>query len=282
MLHGETGTGKEFLSKYIHKLRRSNKPFIAINCASIPENLIESELFGYTSGTFTGARKEGKVGLIEQANGGTLFLDEIGDMPFNLQARLLRVLSEKEVVRIGSSATKSVDIRVISASHRDLRKLVAEGKFREDLYYRIAGITFSLPPLRERKDLGWLIDKFLGNEKGNSVVSLEPMAKQALIDYKWPGNIRQMVNTLSLTKALSEGSISFHDLPEEVQLNSTYSNSDESLGDLLEGMNWNITAVANYLGCERSTIYRRMKRAGIVIDRHDKGWNDLDLRSPSY
>jgi len=271
LLHGETGTGKEFLSKYIHKLRRSNKPFIAINCASIPENLIESELFGYTSGTFTGARREGKIGLIEQANGGTLFLDEIGDMPFNLQARLLRVLSEKEVVRIGSSATKSIDVRVISASHRDLRKLVADGKFREDLYYRIAGITFCLPPLRERKDLEWLIGKFLGNEKENSSILLEPKAKQALLEYKWPGNIRQMVNTLSLTKALSEGSISFHDLPEEVQLNSTYNSSDESLEDLLEGLNWNITAVANYLGCERSTIYRRMKKAKIVIERPDKG-----------
>jgi transcriptional regulator of acetoin/glycerol metabolism len=119
--------------------------------------------------------------------------------------------------------------------------------------------------------LEWLIGKFLGNEKENSSILLEPKAKQALLEYKWPGNIRQMANTLSLTKALSEGSISFHDLPEEVQLNSTYNSSDESLEDLLEGLNWNITAVANYLGCERSTIYRRMKKAKIVIERPDKG-----------
>ena len=140
-------------------MRRVPGPLIVINCAAISENLIESELFGYENGAFTGARAKGKIGLIEQANGGILFLDEIGDMPINLQARLLRVLAEKEVMRIGSSKTKHIDIGVICASHRNFRDLVEGGEFREDLYYRVAGITFTIPTFREREDLKWLINR---------------------------------------------------------------------------------------------------------------------------
>ena len=187
LLQGETGTGKEFLAKYIHGMRRVPGPFIAINCAAIPENLIESELFGYENGAFTGARAKGKIGPIEQANGGILFLDEIGDIPINLQARLLRVLAEKEVMRIGSSKTKHIDIRVICASHRNFRDLVEGGEFREDLYYRVAGITFTIPTLRERVDLKWLINRILAKQhKGQkeSITTISIEAEQVLLQYK--------------------------------------------------------------------------------------------------
>ena len=289
LLQGETGTGKEFLAKYIHSLRRVPGPFVAINCAAIPENLIESELFGYENGAFTGARSKGKVGLIEQANGGTLFLDEIGDMPLNLQARLLRVLAEKEVLRIGASRPKQVDIRVISASHRNLRELVEETHFREDLYYRIAGITFTMPALREREDLKWLINRILAKtHKGQKTqtVLLTIEAEQALTQYNWPGNIRQLENTLELAKLLGEEEINLDDLPEEIQLyqraqivgdaakSGPVEAPAQSLYQLLEEMNWNITAVSKRLGCDRKTIYRHMKKAGISVKRLNQQWTE--------
>jgi transcriptional regulator with PAS, ATPase and Fis domain len=205
LLQGETGTGKEFLTKYIRGLHRVPGLFIAINCAAIPENLIESELFGYENGAFTGARVKGKIGLIEQANGEILFLDEIGDMPLNLQARLLRVLAEKEVMRIGSSKTKHIDVRVICASHRNLRTLVEAGEFREDLYYRVAGITFTMPSLREREDLKWLINRILAKQhKGQkkSITTISGEAEKVLLQYNWPGNVRQLENILELAKLL--------------------------------------------------------------------------------
>jgi len=291
LLQGETGTGKEFLAKYIHGMRRVPGPFIAINCAAIPENLIESELFGYENGAFTGARAKGKIGLIEQANGGILFLDEIGDMPLNLQARLLRVLAEKEVMRIGSSKTKHIDIRVICASHRNLRELVEAGEFREDLYYRVAGITFTMPALREREDLKWLINRILAKQhKGQkeSVTTISREAEEVLLQYRWPGNIRQLENILELAKLLGEGHINLSDLPEEIQYGGksksdpsrTFTTTAEqdsesiSLYDLLEEMNWNISAVSKRMGCDRKTIYRHMKKAGISVKRLSHQWTE--------
>ena len=216
LLQGETGTGKEFLAKYIHGMRRVPGPFNTINCAAIPENLIESELFGYENGACTGARAKGKIGLIEQANSGILFLDEIGDMPLNLPAKLLRVLAEKEVMRICSLKTKHTDIRVICASHRNLRELVEAGEFREDLYYRVAGITFTMLALREREDLKWLINRILAKQhKGQkeSITTISIEAEQVLLQYKWPGNIRQLENILELAKLLGESHINLKDLP---------------------------------------------------------------------
>ena len=291
LLQGETGTGKEFLAKYIHGMRRVPGPFIAINCAAIPENLIESELFGYENGAFTGARAKGKIGLIEQANGGILFLDEIGDMPLNLQARLLRVLAEKELMRIGSSKTKHIHIRVICASHRNLRELVEAGEFREDLYYRVAGITFTMPALREREDLKWLINRILAKQhKGQkeSVTTISREAEEVLLQYGWPGNIRQLENILELAKLLGEGHINLSDLPEEIQFGGksksdpsiTFKTSAEqdpesiSLYDLLEEMNWNISAVSKRMGCDRKTIYRHMKKAGISVKRLSHQWTE--------
>jgi transcriptional regulator of acetoin/glycerol metabolism len=269
LLQGETGTGKEYMAKHIHSLRSMPGPFVAINCAAIPENLIESELFGYEKGSFTGAKSNGKIGLIEQANGGTLFLDEIGDMPLNLQARLLRVLSEKEITRVGSTKPSRVDIRVICASHHNLKKLVETADFREDLYYRIAGVTFCLPPLKERQDLDWLINKFLSSKKyGSEPWQLDSAARTALLQYDWPGNVRQLANVIELAQILGEGSISLMDLPEEIRFYSSENKSSQPmLKDILEELDWNITAVASYLGCDRKTVYRRIKKAGIEIQR---------------
>jgi transcriptional regulator of acetoin/glycerol metabolism len=280
LLQGETGTGKEFLARHIHEQRRIPGPFVAINCAAIPESLIESELFGYENGSFTGARSKGKLGLIEQANGGTLFLDEIGDMPLELQARLLRVLAEKEVMRVGSTKPKPVDLRVISASHRELRECVELGEFRGDLYYRIAGITFHLPALRERQDLAWIIERLLEtkNRQYQKQLVLSRPARQALLNYDWPGNIRQLVNVIELIEALSEGVVTLDDLPEELQtrrhdsahvsLPSEACAADTpALEQLLEQHHWNITAVARQLGCNRKTVYRRMKREKIPLER---------------
>ena len=182
LLNGETGAGKEFLARAIHELRRVPGKFVAINCAAVPETLIESELFGYEPGFFTGAQAKGKKGLIEQAEGGTLFLDEIGDMPLGLQARLLRVLAEKEVLRIGALKPVNVNIRVLAATHQDLADLARKGKFREDLYYRLSGAVLRLPALRERRDFDWLLDKLLKADLGGSgqLIRIDPQARAVL------------------------------------------------------------------------------------------------------
>lgn len=192
LIQGETGTGKEVLAQAFHDFsQRAKKSFIAVNCAAIPESLIESELFGYTAGTFTGARSKGMQGLIVRSDGGTLFLDEIGDMPLQLQTRLLRVLSEKEVLPLGADKSVPVDITVLSASHRDLRKLVGEGKFRQDLYYRLCGATLHLPALRDRQDRSYIIYRILGQEA--SQLGCRPRidegAMELLLRYTWPGNV---------------------------------------------------------------------------------------------
>ena len=204
LLCGETGSGKEVFARAVHQASpHAHGAFVAVNCASIPESLIESELFGYRAGAFTGAQRTGRRGKILQADGGTLFLDEIADMPLDLQARLLRVLDERQVTPLGTEETHAVDFQLISASHEHLPALVREGRFREDLYYRLAGIELQLPPLRERTDKRELIATMLATEAGPRAV-LSPEAERLLLQHAWPGNIRQLRHALRSAAALAD------------------------------------------------------------------------------
>ena len=285
LLQGETGTGKEAFARAIHdESARANGPFIALNCAAIPESLIESELFGYQSGTFTGARKNGMKGKLSQANGGTIFLDEIGDMPIQLQTRLLRTLAEKEVIPLGAETPEILDVKVISATHQNLTEQIQNKEFREDFYYRLNGMSLMLPPLRERGDKDEVINSVLKSENTSlDVIQFEPLAYQLLLNYPWPGNIRQLKNVLKYALALKEGLIiTLDDLPEEI-INQKYltktlpdianksnvcSSSDEQEADALltslRRHKWNVTGVAEELNICRSTIYRKMKKYNIV------------------
>lgn len=221
VLEGETGVGKEFVAQALHESRKKQGAFVAINCAALPEALIESELFGYVANSFTGANAKGKKGLIEQANGGTLFLDEIGDMPLVLQARLLRVLAEREVMPVGSTTPIQVDIRVIAASYRNLKDMVDAGQFRQDLYYRLNGVVLSLPAVRDRTDKVWLIKQITKKVAGDGAMRLSKEALEALCRYDWPGNIREMINVFELCHALSDGGlIGVENLPESIVLQS--------------------------------------------------------------
>jgi transcriptional regulator with PAS, ATPase and Fis domain len=197
LILGETGTGKELLARAVHQdSDRARQPFVAVNCASIPESLIEAELFGYEDGAFTGARRKGATGRIVQANGGTLFLDEIGDMPLQLQARLLRVLQERCVTPLGSHKSIAVDIAVVSATHRNLREMNAAGTFREDLYYRLNGLVVRLPPLRDRADLRTVARRIVLAEAPQAPPEISPAVMSLFERYAWPGNIRQLANVL--------------------------------------------------------------------------------------
>ena len=197
LILGETGTGKELLARAIHTdSARGKQPFVAVNCASIPDTLIEAELFGYEDGAFTGARRKGAPGKIVQANGGTLFLDEIGDMPTALQAHLLRVLQERQVTPLGSSKSVAVDVAIICATHRNLRDMIAVQAFREDLFYRLNGLAVRLPPLRERSDLMLLARRILDRESGGRMLRLAPDVVALFEAYHWPGNVRQLFNVL--------------------------------------------------------------------------------------
>jgi transcriptional regulator of acetoin/glycerol metabolism len=205
LLCGETGAGKEVFARAVHEASpHAGGAFVAVNCAGLPETLIESELFGYRAGAFTGAQRSGRRGKILQADGGTLFLDEIADMPLELQARLLRVLDDRQVTPLGSEASLPVDFQLISASHQHLPTLVREGRFREDLYYRLAGIELLLPPLRERSDRRELIDSVLATE-GGAEATLSADALRLLLDHRWPGNLRQLRHVLRTATALADG-----------------------------------------------------------------------------
>ncbi|UVJ43474.1 sigma-54-dependent Fis family transcriptional regulator [Pseudomonas sp. LS1212] len=280
LINGETGSGKEAFAKAVHHASgRANKAFVALNCASIPESLIESELFGYRGGTFTGARKEGMRGKLQQADGGTLLLDEIGDMPLALQTRLLRVLEDRMVVPIGGEP-QPVDVRIISATHRNLLGRVEDGSFREDLYYRLNGLEVALPALRERSDKSPLLDFVLAEEAGEHQVTLEPAARQALLDFTWPGNVRQLRNVLRTLVALSEdGRICLEDLPAIIrrskpapQVATPVDNPENPLDDaernalltVLEQQRWHMTHVAAQLGVSRNTLYRKLRKHGIA------------------
>ncbi|MFP8780311.1 sigma-54-dependent Fis family transcriptional regulator [Hydrogenophaga sp. RWCD_12] len=269
LITGETGSGKEYFAKAVHTAsERRSRPFVAVNCAAIPEHLIESELFGHLPGSFSGASPKGKRGLIAEADGGTLFLDEIGDMPLALQARLLRVLSEREVLPVGATKPVPVNIRVIAATHAPLEQLVLAGRFRDDLYYRLKGAHIQLPPLRERSDLGAMITRLLGGR------AITPAALQRLLAHRWPGNLRELRNVLDYAGSLcAEGPIDLDDLPElsvaRLPLHAgaakaAHDDGPEALLQALRAAQWNVSAVARAMGLSRMTLYRRMKRAGIV------------------
>ena len=218
LIVGETGTGKELFAQAIHHdSPQSDGPFVAINCASIPDTLIESELFGYEDGAFTGARKSGKVSKAAANNGGTLFLDEIGDMPLHLQARLLRVLQERMVTPLGSVKSIPVRVAIICATNRNLRDMIAAGAFREDLYYRLNGLVVKLPAARERTDLQLIVRKFLANESRAQRVTVSDEVMQLFKQYHWPGNFRQLTNLLrtALVLAGDKREIRIEHLPDD-------------------------------------------------------------------
>ncbi|CAN7612851.1 sigma-54-dependent Fis family transcriptional regulator [Brucella pseudogrignonensis] len=266
LIRGETGSGKEYLARAIHDSSAKPGPFIAVNCAAIPEQLIESELFGYVAGAFTGATQKGKIGLIEAANGGTLFLDEIGDMPLVLQSRLLRVLSESEIQPVGALKPKPVKFRLLSASHHDLAVLAAQGRFREDLLYRLNAATLTLPALRNRQDFDSLVDHLLrriGDEEGEKL-TIDRSAKAKLAVYRWPGNLRELDNTLRVAAAMAASQIITTDcLPDHLQPDIFENNDQPTLRSQLDACGNNISALARKLGVNRSTIHRRLKQSQI-------------------
>lgn len=229
LLRGESGTGKELCAHALHTASpRCRAPFVKVNCAAIPEQLLESELFGYAEGAFTGAKKGGQIGKFEQAHGGTIFLDEIGEMPLSMQAKLLRVLQEKELTQLGSTMPRTVDVRVVAATNCNLEKLVSEGRFREDLYYRVNVVALTIPPLRERKEdlaiiTGNIIEQF-NTEFGLVIKGLEPKAWEVVSAYDWPGNIRELRNVIESAFNVVTGSfIRYEDLP--VQLSRLFAGS---------------------------------------------------------
>ena len=279
LINGETGSGKEAFAKAVHQAsQRAEKAFVALNCAAIPESLIESELFGYRGGSFTGARKEGMRGKLQQADGGTLFLDEIGDMPLALQTRLLRVLEDRQVVPIGGEP-EAVNVRIISATHRNLLDRVQDGSFREDLYYRLNGLEVALPALRDRSDKSQLLDFLLAEEAGGEAVLIEAPAREALLGFAWPGNVRQLRNVLRTLAALCDGGrIGLEDLPAmirqarpavalAVQEPSEHPLDDAerlALLNALEHARWHMTHTAEQLGVSRNTLYRKLRKHGIA------------------
>jgi transcriptional regulator with PAS, ATPase and Fis domain len=221
LISGETGSGKELFAQSMHNVSsRSQGPFVAINCAALPESLLESELFGYEEGAFTGAKKGGKTGLFEMAHQGTIFLDEIGEIPLSIQGRLLRVLQEKEVLRVGGDSIQHVDIRVIAATNMDLYRMMKEGRFREDLYFRLNVLNLRIPSLRERReDIPQLVACFLKtlpSEDSISIESIEPMAMNSIQNYNWPGNVRELENFVEKMMILNESSVVSNDFVEEL------------------------------------------------------------------
>jgi transcriptional regulator of acetoin/glycerol metabolism len=270
LINGETGSGKEAFAKAVHHAsQRADKAFVALNCASIPESLIESELFGYRGGSFTGARKEGMRGKLQQADGGTLLLDEIGDMPLALQTRLLRVLEDRMVVPIGGEP-QAVDVRIISATHRNLLERVKDGSFREDLYYRLNGLEVALPALRDRSDKSQLLTFLLKQEAGSERITIAQDAREALLAYAWPGNVRQLRTVLRTLVALSEGGvIGMDDLPaylldeapEVEAVEAPLAEAERAtLLCVLEQQRWHMTHVAEQLGISRNTLYRKLRK----------------------
>jgi DNA-binding NtrC family response regulator len=285
LIQGETGTGKELLARAIHhNSRRKNKPFVTINCGAIPKELIESELFGFTRGAFTGAHAP-KLGKIEMADRGTLFLDEIAELPVEMQVKLLRVLQNGEVEKVGATGTTVVDVRVIAATHRNLQAMIEDGTFREDLYYRLAVVPLELPPLRERKEdipeLAQHLFRTLKQRHGLETVRMSPKLTSHFTGYRWPGNVRELENVIERMLVLSSGEeIGENDLPDELR-RITPRREDRFLLDLpengislegierelllraLEKYNGNQTQAARYLDISRRTLIYRMEKHGL-------------------
>lgn len=281
LITGESGVGKELFARAVHdSSARSSKPFVAINCAAIPEHLIEAELFGYVAGAFTGASRNGALGKLREVNGGTLLLDEIGDMPLSLQTRLLRVLQEKHVTPLGSSQAFEVNFSLICSTHHNLKKAIDQGMFRADLYYRINGLSVQLPPLRNREDFDALAKKLLHDCSGSEAIDIDPDLFKAMSKYHWPGNLRQFSHVLRTAVALMEPQqfrINWSHMPDDLvdelrglefaqakKSEQPVQNLDElsmkAINQALENCRGNVTAAARQLGISRQTLYRRLKR----------------------
>ena len=283
LIQGETGTGKEVIASNLHYLsKRFNKPFVAINCAAIPRELIESELFGYEKGAFTGATTS-RTGKFEEAMGGTLFLDEIGELDIAVQAKLLRVLQEREIVRLGTNNRFKVNFRLVSSTNRDLKREVEQGRFREDLFYRLNVIKIELPPLRERRqDIPLFAAEFLNSFsiRENRPYSLSDDVLEALIHYEWPGNVRQLKNVIESAIALAKDNrITASELPEEfrtriLKIKSTDKElvkplkvlERQAISDALHLNGGNISKAARQLGISRKTFYKRLKESENIAD----------------
>ncbi len=300
LILGETGTGKELLARALHAYStRRDEAFVALNCASIPDTLIESELFGYTRGAFSGALTAGMKGKLIQANGGTLLLDEIGDMPAAQQTRLLRALSEREVTPLGATSPTEINFQLICATHQDLGLLVEEGRFRADLFYRIAVGVLRLPALRERSDLVKLIERIANEEADGLVdrVTFEADALGVLMSCEWPGNLRQLRAALRYACAvMKDSTICLKDLPRELMNMRAFPATQQRIGqalsqiddcvkperrdrvlEVLANKRWNISAAAKDLGICRSSLYRQLKLLGIPHVR-DAGHELLNAR----
>jgi len=283
LIIGETGTGKELTARAIHeRSNRADKPFVVVNCAAIPHDLLEAELFGYEKGAFTGADKK-RIGKIEYANGGTLFLDEIGDMPYDLQSKILRFLQEYTFERIGSNETKTADVRIIAATNVDLDQAVKEGKFRRDLYYRLSVLTIKLPPLRDRGEDPVIMAKYFverySKELGKNIKGLTADALEVIRDHPWPGNVRELINTIRKAVVLTDKEfIDVEDLDLKVKCNPQGSGNGEDILNLKRNIEdlerrllkeafilakGNISKVAKMLGISRPKVYKLMEKHGI-------------------
>ena len=293
LIQGESGTGKELFARAIHNASaRRDKPIIAINCAAIPEALLESELFGYEEGAFTGARRGGKPGKFELADGGTVFLDEIGDMSLSLQAKLLRVLQERKIERVGSTETTAIDVRIIAATHKDIEAMVRQGEFRQDLYYRINVFPLQIPSLRQRRqDLPLLIERFLAryrDKMAKNVEGIDADAYACLLEYGWPGNIRELENTIEYLVSIADGKIiEQRHIPQRILIagktaqpgspvqaqptrlltiaeleKRAIMSAIEQFGLTMRGK----AQLTQVLGISKATLYRKLKQYNIAID----------------
>ena len=280
LLLGESGTGKELLARALHSLsERADQPFVAINCAAIPENLLESELFGHEKGAFTGAVKQ-TLGKVEVANGGTLFLDELGDMPLGLQAKLLRFLQERVIERVGGREEIQVDVRVVCATNQNLQTAISDGRFREDLYYRVSEITIPIPPLRERRGgrlilARTLLEKFAAKQN-RSFKGFTTEAQNAIQSYEWPGNVRELENKIKGAVIMADGKyVTAEDLsldsvetrPPSLNLREVRKSAEsEAIRRALVHASGNISKAAKLLGITRPTLYDLLEKYSIKTD----------------